>query len=233
MASVSRNWPAKVISLSVAIVLFVFHRMNSLQERSVFVPLAVEGTELMMPASDWPPVVRLIIRGRPDAVVNVLDSDLEAYVDLSRYNERALVRVPVEVRKKGTALSVEGLEISVDPAEISLQVDRRVTKAVPIHARFRGRLAVGYEMTGGTLTPAEATIEGPEEAVNKTSEINTSEIDLGGRNASFTVIVRLDNYDNLLQIQGPGTAEFKGDVRRRFIAPAAPPEQSGSSQGGE
>ncbi|MDR1899577.1 MAG: hypothetical protein LBQ55_06190 [Treponema sp.] len=214
LAKAAENWPAKVLSVALAIILFVFHRMSTLENRFFSVPLNVELDSVLVPASSYARMVRVSLRGDANSIFPILEDDIEAYVDLKKYQSEGWYRAPVQVRKKGTALGVEPLEISVDPMEISLQLDHKISKYVPLTANLRGSLQNGYDLISYTLTPTQVVVDGPLNVVEAVSELYTDYIDLDGRDADFSVTVSVLNRDPLLVIRGNGAAEFRGFVRK-------------------
>jgi hypothetical protein len=64
------------------------------------------------------------LRGEGDLIKNVMESDIEAYVDISRYTEKGVYNVPVQVRRNGTAFNAEGLETTPDPREINMELGK-------------------------------------------------------------------------------------------------------------
>ncbi|MCL2128178.1 MAG: CdaR family protein, partial [Treponema sp.] len=139
--------------------------------------------------------------------------DIEAYVDFSRYESEGLYRAPVQIRKKGTALEVEPLEISVSPMEISLRVDRKISKTLPLTAAVRGRVAPGYDLVSYSVSPPDAVITGPLGILEPFLELETEPVELEGKNADFTVPVNIVVPNPLFVLRGNGTAEFQGHVR--------------------
>lgn len=119
------NWPAKVLSLFVAIVLFQYHRVSVLTVRSFTVPLSVETTGQTVPAGGYNDLIRLTLKGEPGSLQSIKEEDVEAYIDLSRHPQPGNYKVPVRVRKKGSALGVEPLSITMDPAEVSITMEIR------------------------------------------------------------------------------------------------------------
>jgi hypothetical protein len=125
-----------------------------------------------------------------------------------------MYRAPVQIRKEGTALGVEPLEISVDPMEISLELDQKLSKYIPLSANLRGSVQAGYNLISYTLTPAQVVVDGPLALLANITELSTDYIDLDDRNEDFSVAVSILNRDPLLVIRGNGSAEFRGFVRR-------------------
>ncbi|MDR2258045.1 MAG: hypothetical protein LBE14_02725 [Treponema sp.] len=214
LARAAENWPAKVLSIALAIILFVFHRMSSMEDRFFLVPLTVEVNNSLIPASSYTRMIRVSLRGDANSIYPILEDDIEAYIDLRNSESPGLYRAPVQIRKKGTALGVEPLEISADPMEISLELDRKVSKYVPLTANLRGNVLSGYVLISHTLTPTQVVVDGPLTLLGTVSELYTDFIDLDGRNENFSVTVNILNRDSLIVIRGSGTTEFHGFIQR-------------------
>jgi YbbR domain-containing protein len=214
-ARMAENWPAKVISIAFAIVLFAFHRMSLLEDRFFSIPLQVETDKALIPASSYPRMVRVTLRGDANTIYPILEEDIEAYIDLTKYTEKGTYRAAIQIRKKGTALVADTLEIGVDPLELTLELDQRLSKNVHLTANLQGVLEPGYELSSYTLDPAQVVIDGPANLLENITEMSTDFIELSGRNANFSATVRILNRDPLLVIRGDGTAEFRGFIRER------------------
>jgi YbbR domain-containing protein len=207
------NWPVKVLSIAIAVILFVFNRLNTLTTRPLSVPLAIETHSTLVPASVYPRNVRVNLRGEDEGIKAISESDIEAYVDLSQYEDRGLYSAPVQVRKKGSALGIEPLEIAVYPPKISVQLDQRITKTIPLAAAIRGRAADGFDLVSYTIFPREVTIAGPRGSLESVVELETDSIELDGRNGDFTAVVNILNPSTLFVLRGNGTAEFSCVIR--------------------
>jgi YbbR domain-containing protein len=214
LAKVANNWLAKVLSVALAIILFVFHRMGTLGDRFFTVPLKIEMNSALVPASSYPRVIRVNLRGEEANIYSISEEDIEAYIDLKDYDTPGWYRAPVLIRKTGTSLGLEPLEISVDPIEISLELDRKISKYVPLAPNLRGTVQDGHNLISSTLTPAQVVVEGPLSLLESVSELYTDFIDLEGRTDDFSVTVGILNSDPLLLIRGSGMIEFHGFVRR-------------------
>ena len=206
------NWPAKVLSLGLAIILFVFHRMSTLEDRFFSVPLKVESATTLMPSSSYPRMIRVGLRGEANSIYPIQDSDIEVYVDMGKFNVPGVYTVPVQWRKTGTALGVEPLQITVDPREITLSLDNRISKVVPLTANLQGQVEDGYTMTSYSLNPAQVIIDGPAELLWSVTEVNTEPIDLDGHRSDFVTTINILNSDPLMIIRGNGTTEFHGNI---------------------
>jgi hypothetical protein len=73
-----------------------------------------------------------------------------------------------------------GVEVSrIVPSQLRLRFDKRVTRDVPVEARFSGPAPRGYRMTGHQVTPQQVRITGPQTRVGPMNAVETDEIDLG------------------------------------------------------
>jgi hypothetical protein len=213
LAAIAENWPAKVISIALAIILFAFHRMSLQEERFFSVPLSVETDSALVPAGPYPGMIKITLRGDANTIYPIQEEDIQAYIDLGKYTEPGTYRTPVQIRKEETALRADTLEISVDPLEVVLALDKRLRKTAPVTAKFRGALEPGYELGDYTLTPSRVEIEGPAGVLTNVKELSTEFIELGGRTGEFSITVRLVNQESLLRIRGSGLIEFHGVIR--------------------
>jgi len=212
-ARLNENWPAKAVCAALAIVLYVYHHNDQLQERHLSLPLGVETSTALTPASDYPRSVRVTIRGEPTSVEPIREDDLEAYVDFNGAAKPGDYRGTVKIRTKGTAQGVAPLDMSWEPLEIAVTLDTRVSRYVPVRAEPRGAAQPGYVLDSLTLNPSQVIIEGPARLAQDVTEL-TAEVDLDGRAGNFTVMVPLDTRNPLVTIRGSGMTEARGVVSR-------------------
>jgi YbbR domain-containing protein len=217
LTRIAEKWPAKVLSVAVAILLFAFHRMGDLQERFFSVPLQLDMNGTLVPAASYPRNIRITLRGDANSIYHVAEEDIEAHLDLTGYGEPGLYKVPVQLNRKGTAAETETLEISLEPMEISLELDTKMSKYVPLSPDFQGFLETGYEMVSYTLEPNQVVIDGPMKLLAGIPELSTESIDQGNRSGDFTLRVRIMNPNPLVIIRGDGTAEFSAFVRELIM----------------
>jgi len=217
IAIITDKWPAKVTSLVVAIIIFAFHRMGDMQERFFSIPLQLNAGNNLVPSRPYPRNVRVILRGDANNIYYLEENDIEASLDLTRYTEPGVYKVPVQINRKGAAFEAEAPEITVDPAEITMELDTRMSKQVPLSPRFQGYIETGYEMISHTLSPSQVVIDGPSKLMRDITELSTELIDLRSRNSDFTVRVRIANPNPLLSLRGDGAAEFSGFIRELIM----------------
>ena len=208
------KWPVKVLSLAAALLISIFYRMSTLQTRFFTVPLLVETSDTMIPVNSLANAVRISLRGDPDGIQQILEDDIEAYIDLGRYTYEGTYMAPVQIRKKGTSVGIEGLEISVTPIETMVVLEQYIRRSIPIFPVFSGTIAYGYELTDQQIIPEEVIAEGPRSALENKNEFNTEIIDIDRRFENFSVRVNIINNNPLVIIHGDKMIEYRGNINR-------------------
>jgi len=213
-AKITEKWPVKVLSLAAAVIISIFYRTNNLETRFFTVPLSVESNDSLISVNSFASSVRVSIRGEAEGIQPILAEDIEAYIDLERYVNEGNYRVPVQIRKKGGALGVEPLEISVLPIEIPIILEQKVTRNVSVFPVLSGTVAEGYELTNQSLIPSSVIVAGPRSILDGHIEFNTETINLDRRYNDFTVMVNIKNDNPMLSIYGSSLLEFRGSISR-------------------
>jgi len=208
IVKIIENWPVKVLSIVLAFILFMFHRLNTMITRPLSIPLTIETNSALVPASAYPRNVRVTLRGEDNGIQSIADSDIEAYVDLTKYETAGMYSAPILIRTKESALDIEPLEIMVYPLKISVQLDRKISKTLPLAAVIKGRVADGYDLISHTLSPPEIVVTGPLGLLESVAEIKTEPIDLDGRHNGFNMEVHITNPNPLFALRGSGIVEF-------------------------
>lgn len=212
--SIFADWPAKVLSLAVALLLTLFFSLTRLEQRTISIPLAVSLNEEMAPSSQYPRMVRVTLRGERDVIYGIREDEVSASLDLAAFKNEGVYRVSVRLEKRGNALSADPLEIHPEPSEIAIGLEKRVAKKIPVTPSFKGFLESGYELSTFDIVPPEVMVSGPAGLVARTTEISTDTIELSGKKTDFNVDVRLLKKDNLLAFEGKESVIFAAKVRK-------------------
>jgi hypothetical protein len=206
------HWPAKVLALAAAILLFLFNRFDSLQTRTYTVPLRLITDTALMPAQDFNHRVRVTVRGAPELVSQVSEGDLEASVDFSGHQGEGVFNAPIQVNRKGSAAEAAALEVSVDPLVLNLHLEQKIVRTIPVKPDFVGQPGKDYELSGYVVQPAVVTVEGPRSAVEKLTAVPTESIELRGKTDSFTLKARVEPGSPLLSFPYGNTVEVQGTM---------------------
>jgi hypothetical protein len=217
LESLVADWPAKILSIAGAVALFFFFQLNRFEERPLSVPLVVVSNDDFVPASQYPRTVRLVLRGEANAIYAVLEGDLEATLDLRGYTGAGVWRVPVRVEKRGSALGIDPLEISVEPSDVALSIEPRVVKEIQVVPSFRGYLEPGFELAGFKLTPSRIEVAGPSSVMAKLVDAATEPIELTGRSDNFASKTRIALRDPLVSLLSANSFDFSAEVKKALV----------------
>ena len=206
------NWPAKVLSLALSIILLIYHRMSLLETRVFYTPVVVEQLNAMMPSNSYPRIIKVSLKGESQDLNAILEDDIEAYVNLRDIKTPGTYNVAVQLRKRGTAQGVEPLQITIDPMEITFSLDHKISKFVPVTVNFVGQVEAGYNMNSFSIEPNQVVVEGPATLIGNLSELYTDYIDLSARRSDFSVSVPILHGDPLIVIRGDGSVNFSASI---------------------
>lgn len=109
--------------------------------------------------------VRVEIRAAQSVWQALTPEDFSANVDLSGLGVgKHQVPVRVAVRKQPTRV------IQVDPSYVTVQLDVRAQRTVPVRVNLAGEPALGYLQRTPSITPREVNVDGPEQYVAQVAE---------------------------------------------------------------
>jgi hypothetical protein len=171
------NWPAKIISLTVAVVIFFMYRIDTQQEFSI--PLDKKLPAGFAISNDYPKRIELIIRGIKYSKP-IEENNFYAFFDVSNIKTEGQVQVKIEVKFLGENLKPGTFEFEYRPTEISVQLEQEIEKKVAIIADIEGSPPKGYKLEY-QLDRREVIIRGPRSHVEKINEVTTAKIDLTNR----------------------------------------------------
>jgi len=217
-AKAAENWPAKVLSLALSIILLIYHRLSLLETRVFNTPLVVEQLNAMMPSNSYPRSVTVTLRGESQDLNLILEEDIEAYVNLREIKSPGTYTEAVQLRRKSTAQGLEPLQKSVEPMEIKFTLDHKVSKFVPVTVNFTGQVETGYNMNSFSIEPNQVVVEGPATLLGNISELYTDYIDLSARRSDFSVrSVPIVHSDPLILIRGEGSVNFSASISQIIV----------------
>ncbi|MGA8791634.1 CdaR family protein, partial [Candidatus Binatus sp.] len=169
----------RIFAVVLAIGLWIF--VNT-AERNSFAPLTVPISYSSLPAGmvivNHPPtVVKIEVTG-PRNLLSLLDPErLTLKIDLrgvaAGQSEFKIYPAMFNVQRN-TAVT------SISPDQLSLDVDRVVTRDVPVHLAVQGKVEPGYTITSVDITPPTVTIAGPSRFVTPLTSVSTEPFDLKG-----------------------------------------------------
>jgi YbbR domain-containing protein len=209
----TENWPAKVLSIMLAVFLFIFQRVNTMDSRTFEVPLAVTvNNNGLVATKPLPEKVRITIKTTQTELANFSESDITASIDLSKFENAGLYTAPVDAHPSLSIIDIDSIEINIYPREIKITLDKKAGKYFPVNPVYRGTAAPGYELVAQRIAPDKVWIEGPASVVNTLNSIPTEEIDITGRDSNISRIVRIGKLNPVLTTN-EYNFQFNADIK--------------------
>jgi YbbR domain-containing protein len=179
--------PIKVLSMVLAITLFVLVRNDKDATAGAYVKVTYSVPDNRVLVSDPPTEVKVSVRG-PWTKLQHLDRAVEPiHVDLTRVHgpdvrlDEDLVKLPEGVRVSG-----------ISPSEIHVELEPRVTREVPVQPILEGEPADGFRVAKVTAEPAHVRIDGARSVVDAMARAPTRPLRVADAHGPVTAQVALE-----------------------------------------
>ncbi|MCM1159496.1 MAG: CdaR family protein [Bacteroidales bacterium] len=126
--------------------------------------------------------VDIVVKGRRRIVEELTGDDFKAVADLSKMSITDAVAVEVSAISSHVG---KDLTISYTENAITVAVEDKIQKQLPITVRANGDVAEGYAIRNKTATPNLITVEGAESVVNMIEEVVVN-VDVANASHSLT-----------------------------------------------
>lgn len=172
------KWKEKVLCFAIAFIVYVVHQFTVLDTKTFSIPVDVQSYGMMIPSELNDHIVKVTVRGKSEELNAILDSDLQAYLDITGITKEGEMNVPVIIKPSQRLSVLDPLEINVKPDKIKIDVQLRDEKYVPVKPVIAGECGYGYEVKNVTAEPSMIMISGPRKMVESVLQINTEKIDV-------------------------------------------------------
>jgi hypothetical protein len=207
-------WPAKVISLVAAVLLYFFTTLLSLQTESISVPIQYLLPAGLTQSVDYPTRVRLEIRGDKDQILKLKDETFLVKADFSEHNVEGTYSEPLKLQLiNDSAHNAETLSINLVPDEVAITLERSLSREVPVAVILNGKPKAGYELGEYYAVPSSVTVDGPQSRLSALRHVETDPISLDRHDQHFTAKVRLHTNDALVGIQNLEAVDVEIGIR--------------------
>jgi YbbR domain-containing protein len=172
LARFLNNWPYKLLSLAIAIVLRVYvgDSTNPQTTKQINVPIVVTGVPTGLVATQWTPNVAVTFTGPPNKIEGLSPSDVQATVNLSRAHDGPNAALPITITLPAV-LRDEVQSDNLTPSGAAVYLDTKISTSMTVTPEFSRSAPVGYQYLAPTDSPAMAKIEGPSSLVNSVSRL--------------------------------------------------------------
>jgi len=217
---ITHNWQIKIFCLIISVLLYFIYQGNIMETRIFSVPLTVVSNRNLIPAQKTPKNVRVMVKASKEIIDTLQTGDFSAYIDTDQYLQKGNYSIPIQINLSQRAQLFEPLQVDPKPKVISLLLEDKIEREIPIKPIFTGDVEEGFEVTGYTCTPGEIIISGPESVVKNLSSTLSIVLPLSNKNAAFTQTTQIKPLipNELVTIAGANSVYMNVNILPKQIS---------------
>ena len=191
-----KNFGKKTIAVVIAIMLWIVANLEFDIEKTFNIPVKYTNLNAGLIITNNPPdEISYKIKGPRTELSTLISSTSVINVDLSQFTTGVS---NIRVESDSMNLPKEVDITSVNPAEITIDLDKLVTKRVNVEPVFE-KLETGFQIVGDLdFSPKSVEISGPKQMLTKIDSIETRPISLEGEKSNFSIEVPLQMPNKLV-----------------------------------
>lgn len=216
-----RNWGLRLLALGIAIGIWF---NASVEDRLVASERVVEasvsynrprGFVVINPL----PTINVRLGGSKKAVRQLSPSMVYVQIELTQHQEgSATITLGPD-----NVTAPDGLEVvSLEPAQIRVDLEREVTERVPVFAKLTGEPAAGSTVQEPEVFPNQVLVTGPASMLAKLDALATRPINLDSHALTFEETVQVVTPDPLIQIVQPSKVTVRVPMQPPVLQPVTP-----------
>ena len=194
------KWPSKVVCLIIAIFLYFFHQASLIDSKTFVVPLQLEENGMVMHVGSVPVSVAVVVRTSEENIKTVTPNDITASVSLDAITAKGTYKLPVRITLSENLMEYDPFEVKLKDDSITIDVDTKATRYVPLVPSIVGEVAHGYEIESITMSPSTIEISGPESIVKATEHVSTTRLNVSNAETNFSTETSYQKTNKLLTI---------------------------------
>jgi YbbR domain-containing protein len=190
-----QNLKRSVLSFSLGVCLFLTGACSSLQETVIFIPVDFgqipAGLTITGPSLKG---IEVYVRGPKSTVKILSDLKMRYVLDLSGVHI-GINSIPI--KKDHIILPEEISIIKINPTFLTVTIDNKIKKELPVKILFSGKPASGFIVSGAVVKPSSIILQGPENILGPLDKVLTKPVEIKGLSESFKKEVALDLVEDL------------------------------------
>jgi YbbR domain-containing protein len=195
-----RNIGLRLISLTLAIGLWIFVNAGQRAAPETFhVPVSYRDLPLgFILTNPHPDSVSIQVTG-PRTLLSIIDpARLTLRLDLTGVG---IGQASFKISPDSFPVPRHTEVTSIVPSQIVLDIDKNVSREVPIHLVVTGEPGDGYRIAGSEAVPAHITIRGPSRALAHVDQVETEPLSAAGLTGDLTRSVDLMSPSNAVRLE--------------------------------
>ena len=210
---ITHNWYLKLISLGLAVMLWALVATETSSEVGLEVPLEYRNIPPQLEITgDTTNAVQVRLRGSSNVIRAISAKDVSTTIDLSKMRPGDRI-VPLSPQNVQAPFGAE--VIRVNPSSVRFNLERTMTKTIPVIATVLGQPSDGFEVGMVTIQPNRVEVEGPESRIMTLESIATVPIRLDRRQTRIEQAADLDVPDPQIRLSHPGPVNVHVELRRK------------------
>jgi YbbR domain-containing protein len=203
----------RAASLGLAIVLWVVIAGRYTAERGLTVPVELRNfpPDLEL-TGDLVNTVNVRLRASPGLVESLDPSQVLVRIDLKGAQEGEHI---IQLTSEHIEVPFGFRVVKITPSLLTINLERSLSKTLPVRPRIIGQPAPGYEVAEVTSEPAEVRVRGPRSRVQEIESAFTEPVSVDGADSTVEEYVNVGLEDPLLNLESDEGQEVKVVARIR------------------
>lgn len=194
--------PLFLVALVIAVAIKVaVHEGEAAGERFLEVPVTYNPPSNGVTFYDQVGTVRVRLRGTTTGLAQVTALNVEVIANIPK-DQFGTVSLNLEESDVRVRTPGNFDVLSIEPNQITLQVERRIQRTVPVVARLEGEPAAGARAGTTVVRPGQVEITGPESRVLAIERLSAP-VSLDGHALTFEETVVVTSPDPLVRVLSP------------------------------
>ncbi len=201
-----KNWPVKAICFVLAVMIYFFHQIALLKTNTYSVPLEVRsnGEMVVVDGLEQYKNIEVRIRTQGEKIASITEKDIKAFIDVSSFTEEGIFDFPIYVEPSEdiVQMNLDPLEISSIPGKLTLEIEKKAIKVVPLYISVFGTPSHGYKALQAKLDPPFVTLCGPSSMLDNIERMQVEPVSVEESSSLVTVEARLLNTNTYVSVLG-------------------------------
>ncbi len=211
----AKDWGFKLISLLFALLMWYFVVGEDKIDLTVYVPIEITNLpQNLVIANQYKKQLEVAVSGPRGLVRTISNQRVTRSIDLTdaKPGTQIFQNRPESIRFP------RGITIQrIQPANITLTIDKLLERALPINAATTGEPAVGFRVAAITTKPSSLSLKAPAETLKVTDFLSTKPVDISGITTSFSKQVSLDVIPEIEELVGESIITVNVTVKEKMI----------------